>query len=92
MVDIGCGHNFISNNKFISHFASLPAAAKAINSDSIVECEIHICFLEAHETAPPPRVKTQPDVALLSLALVIQIASIQPSSTNGKLVYTVLIQ
>ena len=76
MVGIGCGHNFISYNKFFSHSASLPTAANAINLNSIVECEIQVCFLEAHETAPPPRVKTQPDVALLSLALVIQLASV----------------
>lgn len=86
MAGIGYGHNFTSNNKFRNHSASLPVAAKAINSDSIVECEIHVCFLVGHEMALPPRVNTHPNVALLSLALVIQLASVYSSSTDGKFV------
>ena len=75
MADIGCGHNSISNNKFLSDSASLPAAANATNSDSIVEWVIHVCFFEAHEIAPPPILKIQLDVDLLSFILVIQLAS-----------------
>ena len=37
MASIGYGHNSISNNIFLNHSASLSAAAKAINSDSMVE-------------------------------------------------------
>jgi hypothetical protein len=73
----------MSNNIFLSHSASFPAAANAINSDSIVECEIHVCFFEAQQMAPPPRVNTQPDVDLLSLVLIIQLASEYPSSIAG---------
>ncbi|GKE77508.1 hypothetical protein Tco_1543628, partial [Tanacetum coccineum] len=44
----------LEGNWFLSHSASLPAAANATNSDSIVEPVMHVCFLEAHEMAPPP--------------------------------------
>ena len=57
-------YNSISNNKFFSHFASLPATAKAINSAFMVECEMQVCFLEAHLMVAPPRVKIQPEVDL----------------------------
>ena len=75
MASIGYGHNSISNNIFLNHSASLPAAAKAINSDSMVEWEIHVCFFDAQEMTPPLRVNIQPDVDLLSLTLIIQLAS-----------------
>lgn len=41
----GCDYNFISTNKFFSHFFFLLATNKTINSDSIVECEIHVYFI-----------------------------------------------
>ena len=50
MVGISCGHNFISYNKFLIYSISFPITAKTINLDSIVKCEIHFGFLEAHET------------------------------------------
>jgi len=71
----------MSNNIFLSHFASFPATTNAINSYSIVECEIHVYFFDAQEMAHPPMVNTQPDVDLLSLVLVIQLAFEYPSST-----------
>ncbi|KAM1499357.1 hypothetical protein ACFX10_022058 [Malus domestica] len=83
MYGIGCGHNSISNNKFLIHSASLPTTANAINSDSIVECAIHVYFFKAQEIATPTIVKIHPDVDLLSLALVIQLASGYPSSITG---------
>jgi hypothetical protein len=83
MAGLSCGHKFMSNNIFLSHSASFPATANAINSDSIVECEIDVCFFVAQEMTPPPRVNTQPDVDLLSLVLVIQLASEYPYSTDG---------
>nr|GFA08638.1 zinc finger, CCHC-type [Tanacetum cinerariifolium] len=49
---IGFGHIGISCIKFLSHSASLPAAANATNLDSIVEPVMHVCFLEAHEMEP----------------------------------------
>ncbi|GJZ17477.1 hypothetical protein Tco_0553600 [Tanacetum coccineum] len=45
----------MSNNKFLSHSASLHTAASAKNSASMVECVIHVCFFEPQETAPSPR-------------------------------------
>ena len=70
-----CGHSFISYNKFLNHSASLPAADKATNSASIVECVIHVCFFEAQLIASPPMVKIHPEMDLLSLRFVIQLAS-----------------
>ncbi|MED6163478.1 hypothetical protein PIB30_080298 [Stylosanthes scabra] len=75
MAVVCCGHSIISYNKFLSHSASLPAADKATNSASIIECEIHVCFFEVQLIAPPPMVKIQPEVDLLSLRFVIQLAS-----------------
>ncbi|GJV14738.1 hypothetical protein Tco_1360061 [Tanacetum coccineum] len=45
--DIGLDHNGISMSKFFNHSASLPAAVKAINLDSIVEPMMQVCFLKA---------------------------------------------
>nr|GEX90454.1 hypothetical protein GLYMA_17G188000 [Tanacetum cinerariifolium] len=42
------------------HYASLPAAANAINSYSIVEPVMHVCLLEAYEMTPPPSRYTHP--------------------------------
>lgn len=65
----------IFKTKFLHHSASLLAAPSAINYVSMVECDMHVCFFEAQEIAPLPRVKIHPDVDLLLLALVIQLAS-----------------
>nr|GEW50540.1 reverse transcriptase domain-containing protein [Tanacetum cinerariifolium] len=46
--------------KFLSRSASLPAAANATNSDSMVELVMNVCFLEAHEMVPPPSKNTHP--------------------------------
>ncbi|GJX66142.1 hypothetical protein Tco_0300485 [Tanacetum coccineum] len=56
--------------------AFLPAAAKATNSYSIVELVMQVCFLDSQEIAPPPSRNTQPLVDELSLALLIQLASV----------------
>ena len=53
----------------LSYSAFFPVAAKAMNSDSMVECMMHVCFLEPQETTPPPSVNTQPVVDLLSPTL-----------------------
>lgn len=85
MAKTGCGHSLISSNGFLNHFASFPVEANATNFDSMVECVIHVCFLEVYETAPPAMIKTYLDVDLLSLMLVIHLASVYRSSTVGKL-------
>ena len=48
MGDTGFSHNGISEIKFLNHFASLPGAANATNSNSIVEFVIQVCFFDAH--------------------------------------------
>jgi len=60
MGDTGFSHNGISEIKFLNHFASLPGAANATNSNSIVEFVIQVCFFDAHEMTPPPSKNTQP--------------------------------
>jgi hypothetical protein len=45
---------------------------------------MHVCFLDAQDIAPPPSEKIHHDVDLLSLELVIQLASLYPSITAGK--------
>ncbi|GKA43397.1 hypothetical protein Tco_0736121 [Tanacetum coccineum] len=54
--------NVVLQGKWVSHshFASLPSAANATNSDSIVESVMHGCFLEAYEMEPPPSGNTHP--------------------------------
>ncbi|GJW67372.1 zinc finger, CCHC-type containing protein [Tanacetum coccineum] len=45
--DKGLDHNRISRIRFLNHSDSLPVAAKATNSDFIVEPVMQVCFLEA---------------------------------------------
>ncbi|GKE28092.1 hypothetical protein Tco_1443476 [Tanacetum coccineum] len=47
MSAIGLDHNGISWSKFFNYSSTLPAAARATNSDSIVEPVMQVCFLEA---------------------------------------------
>nr|GEZ53066.1 zinc finger, CCHC-type [Tanacetum cinerariifolium] len=70
---IGLDHNGSSRSKFFNHSASLPAAAKATNSDSIVEPVLQFCFLEAQEITPPPNRNTQALVDELSSVLLIMV-------------------
>ena len=49
----------------------------------MVECEMQVCFFEAQLLAAIPKVKSQPEVDLLSIALVIQLASVKPSRITG---------
>ena len=71
----------------LSHFASFPITAKAINSVSMVECDIQVCFLDPQETAPPPSVNTQLVVDKLSPTLDIQLESEYPSCIAGNFEY-----
>ena len=54
---IGLGQNGTSSMKFRSHSASSPALFKAMNSDTIVERAIHVCFDDLQDIVPPPIVK-----------------------------------
>ena len=80
--DIGFGHKGISNDKVLSHSTSLQAAAKATNSDAIVELAIHVCFFIPQNTTPTPRVKIHPLVEELS-SLFVQHAYEKSSRTDG---------
>ncbi|GJU08273.1 hypothetical protein Tco_1124703 [Tanacetum coccineum] len=84
---IGLDHNGISRMRVLNYSASLLAAAKAINLDFIVELVMQVCFLEAQEVKPPPSRNTQLLVEELSSALLIQLASVNPSRTKGYPVY-----
>nr|GFA01483.1 hypothetical protein GLYMA_17G188000 [Tanacetum cinerariifolium] len=59
--------------RFLKHSASLPATAKATNSDSIVEPVMQVCFFEAQEIIRQPSKSTQPLVDELSSVFLIQL-------------------
>ena len=59
----------------LNHSAYFFVVAKVINSTSMVECDIQVCFLDPQETVPPPSVNTQLVVDKLSLTLDIQLVS-----------------
>nr|GEY65002.1 retrotransposon protein, putative, Ty1-copia subclass [Tanacetum cinerariifolium] len=79
---VGLDHNGISRIMFLNHSASLPAATKAINSYSIVELVMQVCFLDAQEISPPPSRNTHPLVDELYSVLPIQLVSVYPSKTK----------
>ena len=71
----GFGHIRMSSKKWRTHYAYSPALSKAMNSDSIVDRAIHVCFVDFQETTVPPRVKTYPLVDFESLVSDIQLGS-----------------
>ena len=77
--------NGISAKKFRSHSASSPALSKAMNSDSIVERDIHVCLNDFRDISPPPIVKTYPLVDFVYVDPVIQFASLYPTRMAGYL-------
>ena len=82
MADTGLGHNGISFKNYRSHSSSSLALFKAINFNSIVEREIHICLEDFQDTTAPPRVNTYPLVDFDSSVSTIQLASLYPLSTG----------
>ena len=54
----GFGHLGLSSRKWCSYSASSPHLSSAINSYSIVDLVITICFEDFHDTTAPPNVKT----------------------------------
>ena len=52
------GHLGMSSRKWCSHFVSSPHLSSDINSDSIVDMEITVCFEDFHDTTTPPNVNT----------------------------------
>ena len=53
---IGFGHLGISSRKWHSHLASSPHLSRVINSNSIVDLVVTICFEDFYETVAPPNV------------------------------------
>ena len=66
--------------KLRSHSASSPALSYAMNSDSIIDLAMHVCFENFQDTIAPPRVKTYSLVDFESFESDIQFASQYPSS------------
>ena len=56
--DIGFGHLGISSRKWSSHSTSSSHSSSAINSYSIVDMAISVCFKDFHETAALLNVNT----------------------------------
>ena len=52
------GHLGISSRKWNSHSTSSPHLSSAINSYSIVDLAITVCFEDFHEIVAPPNVNT----------------------------------
>ena len=48
--------------KWLDYHNVFHVAAKVINSDSMVECVMQVCFFDPQEIALPLRVNTQPVV------------------------------
>ena len=86
ITNTGLGHKGISSKKWHRHLAYSPHLSKTMNSDSIVDRDIHVYFEDFHDTAAPPSVNTYPLVDFVSFILEIQLASMYPSSTVGYLV------
>ena len=56
ITETGLGQPGISSKKFHSHSASSPLLSSAINSDSMVDPTIIVCFQDVHDIDPPPSV------------------------------------
>ena len=54
----GFGHLGISSRKWCSHSTFSPHLSSAINSDSIVDLAITVCFEDFHDTIAPLSVNT----------------------------------
>ncbi|KAL2460236.1 Uncharacterized protein Adt_43656 [Abeliophyllum distichum] len=76
----------VSSKKLRSHSTFSPALSNAINSDSIVDRAMQVCFEDFQDTAAPPSVNTYPLVDLESFISDIQFASQYPSNTAGHLI------
>ena len=50
--------NFLQQNKFVTVYHISCSLSNAINSYSIVELAITVCFEDFHETVAPPSVNT----------------------------------
>ena len=79
------GHIGMSSRKFQNHSASSLALSKAMNFDSMVDRAIHVFLEDFHDIYAPPKVNIYPLVDLDSKLLEIQLASLNPSITDGYL-------
>ena len=76
-------HKGISAKRFLSHSASELAFSKVINSASIVDRVMQVCWADFQEIALPPRMKTFQLVDFISFESKIQFASLNHSRTLG---------
>ena len=81
--DMVFDHLGMSYKKWHSHSTSLVALSKAMNSNSIVEHEMHVCLDDFQDIVAPSKVKIYPLMDLESFILDIQFASEYPLSTAG---------
>jgi len=75
MAGTSLGHNGISL-KIVEAIISSPALSKIINSDFIMELEIHVCLDNFQDTVAPPRINIYLLVDFAESA--IQLASLYP--------------
>ena len=80
---VGLVYKGISAKRFLSHSASELAFSKVINSASIVDRVMQVCWADFQEIALPPRIKTFQLVDFISFESKIQFASLNPSRTLG---------
>ena len=60
IVDIGFYHLGISSKNWHSHSASSVTLSRAMNSDFIVECAMHVYFEDFQDIVAPLSIKTYP--------------------------------
>ena len=71
------------SKKWRNYSASSPTLSKVINSDSIVDLTIHVCFDDFQDTHAPLKINTYPLVDFESFESDIQLASQYPSRIAG---------
>ena len=78
-------HNGTSPSSLFIHSASYPANSNAINSDSIVDLAIQVCFADFQDIVLPLSKNIYPLVELTSSLSLTQFASQYLSSTTENL-------
>ena len=78
---ISFDHLKISSSKWQSHSVSSATLSSAMNSNSIVDLAIQVCFENFYEAAARPSVKIYLLVDFESFISDIQFASLYPSNT-----------
>ena len=87
LADTGFNHLEISFKNWRNHSISLVALSRVMNSDSIIERVIHVCWEDFQDITVPPSMKTYSLMDFESFISDIQFTLQDPSSTVEKLVY-----